>query len=85
MKSALRWFFERLPCLFFALAGACFLFGDAIITAFGNTERLLAEAESIALSMPLAGVGSLAKLIEDSLDNSGSSSTSISLRDALRK
>ena len=85
MKSALSWFFGRLAWLFFALAGACFLFGDAIITAFGNTERLLAEAESIALSMPLAGVGSLAKLIEDSLDNSGSSSTSISLRDALRK
>jgi hypothetical protein len=85
MKSALRWFFGRLAWLFFALAGACFLFGDAIITAFGNAERLLAEAESIALSIPLAGLGFLAELIEESLDNRGSSSTSISLRDALRK
>jgi Na+-driven multidrug efflux pump len=71
--------------LCFAIAVLAFLFGGEVISAFtGTTDRIFAALEGFALALPFAGLGFLAKMAEDRLEE-GKSDGPSSLGDALRK
>jgi hypothetical protein len=64
------------------MAGLAFWFGGRAISEFSKTERMLAEMEGIALAVSLGGLGAIAKVVADRLEEDGSD---ISLSESHRK
>jgi hypothetical protein len=79
-KSLLR----GMAWLFFAIAGLAFWFGGGVISAVARTDRILAEIEGIALALLCVGLGTIAKVAEDRLEQ-GEADGPTSLGEALRK
>jgi len=68
--------------VFLVMAGLAFWFGGRAISEFSKTERMLAEMEGIALAVSLGGLGAIAKVVADRLEEDGSD---ISLSESHRK
>jgi hypothetical protein len=69
--------------VFFVTAVALFLFGGGVISAITGTERIPAELEGIGLAALSAGLGIIAKVAEDRLEECEPGPRS--LTEALRK
>ena len=79
-RTALKSLFEGLAWLFFIIAGLAFWFGGRVISAFGTTDRILAEVEGIVLTLLFVGLGVVAKAAEDRLEEGETKSLSELLR-----
>jgi hypothetical protein len=82
--STAKWLLRGMAWLFFAIAGLAFWFAGGVISAAFGTDRILAEMEGIALALLCAGLGLIAKVAEDRLEQSEANGPT-SLGDALRK
>jgi len=80
LVSALR----ALSWIFFALAGFAFVFGDFIIRAYTGADVVLGLMEDFGPTLLLGGVGFLAMLAKDRLEEGGTPLT-LSLGETLRK
>ena len=52
----------------FAIAGLTFWMGGRVISEFAKTDRILAEMEGTGVAVLFAGLGAVAKLAEDHLE-----------------
>ena len=68
--------------LFFAMAGLAFFFGGGLISAITQAERLLGEVEGMGLTVLLAAIGLIAKMVATRLEGDDGF---VSLSDSLRK
>jgi hypothetical protein len=85
IKSALTYLLRGMTWLFVAIAAFTALWGAAVINAFAKTQRILAEMEGFALAMLFGGLGLIAKLVEDHLEEDEGNEAPTSLGDAVRK
>ncbi len=81
-KAGLASLLKGLAWLLFVSAGLTFWVGGKAINEFAKTERVLAEVESIGLSMLLAVIGAVARTAATRLEEGDES---VSLSDRLRK
>ncbi len=81
-RSAAILLLRGVAWVFFALAGLAFWFGGRAISEFGKTDRLLAEMEGLALILLFMGLGAIAEMAKNRLEE-GEGPTSLS--EALRK
>ncbi len=74
--------FNGAAWLLYVMAGMAFLFGGRLIHAFAQTERILAEAEGIGLTVLFRGNGAILKAIGSLLEQGN---RPVSLFDSLRE
>jgi len=83
-RSILKPLLKGLAGLFLAIGGLAFWFGGGLIHALGGTDRVLAEVEGLTAAVLCIGLGIVAKIAEDRLEED-ELGTSKSLGEVLRK
>jgi hypothetical protein len=83
-SSILRSFLRGISWFFFVAAGLAFCFGGQIISAFAKGYSIPAELEGISAGLLFVGLGIVAKIAEDRLEENETDGPK-SIGEALRK
>jgi hypothetical protein len=84
-RSAVKSLLRKVAWLFFGMAGVAVAVGGEVLSAFtGRIDQPLASLEGFALALPFVGLGILAKVAEDRLEEAELDGPT-SLGEALRK